>query len=88
MRHIKKESLGEKLYIPTTQQQQLMIASLLDRETTKIDALIAEQQGLIQLLQEKRQAVISTMKESIAQAITPPTAIDQGSDQGRVQADL
>jgi type I restriction enzyme S subunit len=31
----------------------------LDRETAKIDALIAEQQRLIELLQEKRQAVIS-----------------------------
>jgi len=39
--------------------EQLTIASFLDRETTKIDALIAEQQRLIELLQEKRQAVIS-----------------------------
>jgi type I restriction enzyme, S subunit len=58
MRHIKKESLGEKLYIPP-QQEQLAIANFLDRETTKIDALIAEQQRLIELLQEKRQSVIS-----------------------------
>ena len=35
------------------------ILSFLDRETAKIDALIAEQQRLIELLQEKRQAVIS-----------------------------
>jgi type I restriction enzyme S subunit len=39
--------------------EQLAIASFLDRETAKIDALIAEQQRLIELLQEKRQAVIS-----------------------------
>jgi type I restriction enzyme, S subunit len=39
--------------------EQLGIASFLDRETAKIDALIAEQQRLIELLQEKRQAVIS-----------------------------
>ena len=58
MRHIKKESLGEKLYIPP-QQEQLAIANFLDRETAKIDALIAEQKRLIELLQEKRQAVIS-----------------------------
>ena len=58
MRHIKKESLSEKLYIPP-QQEQLAIASFLDRETAKIDALIAEQQRLIELLQEKRKAVIS-----------------------------
>ena len=35
------------------------IATFLDHETAKIDALIAEQQRLIELLQEKRQAVIS-----------------------------
>ena len=35
------------------------ITQYLDRETGKIDALIAEQQRLIELLQEKRQAVIS-----------------------------
>jgi type I restriction enzyme S subunit len=58
MRHIKKESLGEKLYIPP-RQEQLAIAGFLDRETAKIDSLITEQQRLIELLQEKRQAVIS-----------------------------
>lgn len=44
--------------IPSTPEQ-LSIDLFLDRETTKIDALIAEQQRLIELLQEKRQAVIS-----------------------------
>jgi type I restriction enzyme S subunit len=39
--------------------EQVAIASFLDRETAKIDALIAEQQRLIELLQEKRQTVIS-----------------------------
>jgi type I restriction enzyme S subunit len=39
--------------------EQTAIATFLDRETAKIDALIAEQQRLIELLQEKRQAVIS-----------------------------
>ena len=39
--------------------EQTSIATFLDRETAKIDALIAEQQRLIELLQEKRQAVIS-----------------------------
>jgi type I restriction enzyme S subunit len=41
------------------QKEQTAIATFLDRETAKIDALIAEQQRLIELLQEKRQAVIS-----------------------------
>jgi type I restriction enzyme S subunit len=39
--------------------EQAGIATFLDLETAKIDALIAEQQRLIELLQEKRQAVIS-----------------------------
>jgi type I restriction enzyme S subunit len=39
--------------------EQSAIATFLNRETAKIDALIAEQQHLIELLQEKRQAVIS-----------------------------
>ena len=39
--------------------EQTAIAALLDRETAKIDALIAEQEKLIALLAEKRQATIS-----------------------------
>ena len=39
--------------------EQAVIAAFLDRETAKIDALIAEQEQLIALLKEKRQAVIS-----------------------------
>lgn len=39
--------------------EQAAIAAFLDRETAKIDALITEQKRLIELLKEKRQAVIS-----------------------------
>lgn len=39
--------------------EQKLITTFLDRETAKIDALVAEQQRLIELLKEKRQAVIS-----------------------------
>lgn len=39
--------------------EQHAIASFLDRETGKIDALVAEQRRLVELLKEKRQAVIS-----------------------------
>ena len=41
------------------EKEQLAIASFLDHETAKIDALIAEQERLIEILQEKRQAVIT-----------------------------
>lgn len=44
--------------IPPVSEQD-SIATFLDRETTKIDALVEEQEKLIALLQEKRQAVIS-----------------------------
>ena len=44
--------------IPCVREQQ-SIAAFLDNETAKIDTLIDKQQQLIQLLKEKRQAVIS-----------------------------
>ncbi|MBS1042234.1 restriction endonuclease subunit S, partial [Gluconobacter cerinus] len=40
-------------------EEQTVIAAFLDRETRKIDALIAEQEKLLTLLAEKRQATIS-----------------------------
>jgi type I restriction enzyme S subunit len=40
-------------------QEQSQIATFLDRETAKIDELVAEQRRLMELLKEKRQAVIS-----------------------------
>ncbi len=39
--------------------EQSAIATFLDRETTKLDTLIAKQAKLLELLQEKRQALIS-----------------------------
>jgi type I restriction enzyme S subunit len=51
---------------PKTEQQ--TIAAFLDRETGKIDALIAEQQRLVELLAEKRQAVIS---HAVTKGLTP-----------------
>ncbi len=39
--------------------EQSLIATFLNRETSKIDTLVAEQERLIELLTEKRQAVIS-----------------------------
>lgn len=46
------------LPIPT-KSEQAQIARFLDHETARIDALIEEQQHLIELLKEKRQALIS-----------------------------
>jgi len=47
-----------KLYLPSASEQ-TQIARFLDHESARIDALIEEQQRLIELLKEKRQAVIS-----------------------------
>ena len=47
------------IMFPTNYEEQQTIAAFLDRETAKIDALIVEQQRLVELLKEKRQAVIS-----------------------------
>jgi type I restriction enzyme S subunit len=49
---------GLPVAYPTINEQGL-IAAFLDRETAKIDALVEEQKRLIELLKEKRQAVIS-----------------------------
>lgn len=50
--------LIERFGFPTFKEQ-TQIANFLDHETAKIDSLIEKQQQLIQLLKEKRQAVIS-----------------------------
>lgn len=54
-----QEALGNHVLAAPDRVEQSLIARFLDHETAKIDALIAEQQRLIELLQEKRQAVIS-----------------------------
>ncbi|HCT3782714.1 TPA: restriction endonuclease subunit S [Proteus mirabilis] len=46
------------IWLPTENEQE-RIAAFLDHETAKIDSLIEKQQQLIELLKEKRQAVIS-----------------------------
>ena len=48
----------QRLAVPPMSEQ-ITIATFLDRHTNKIDALVAEQERLIALLMEKRQAVIS-----------------------------
>jgi type I restriction enzyme, S subunit len=55
------------LAVPPPEEQSL-IAQFLDDETAKIDALIAEQQRLIELLQEKRHAMIS---QAVTKGLNP-----------------
>ena len=55
-----QEHLGNYTFAtPSEPTEQTKIADFLDHETAKIDSLIAKQQRLIALLEEKRQAVIS-----------------------------
>lgn len=57
--HLTGEQLRKYRFPCPPQAEQTAIAAFLDRETAKIDALIAEQEKLIALLAEKRQATIS-----------------------------
>lgn len=52
-------SLGNMVLAVPSIEDQSVICTFLDREIAKIDALIAEQQTLIALLAEKRQAIIT-----------------------------
>jgi type I restriction enzyme S subunit len=56
---IPMEKLNIQLLPYPCEIEQSYILAFLDRETAKIDVLIAEQQRMIELLKEKRQAVIS-----------------------------
>lgn len=58
--------------------EQTAIAAFLDRETGKIDALVAEQRRLMELLKEKRQAVIS---HAVTRGLNPAAPLkDSGID--------
>ncbi|WP_176452731.1 restriction endonuclease subunit S, partial [Aeromonas sp. A35_P] len=53
------EEIGSNPILLPSFEEQRTIAAFLDYETARIDRLIAQQQRLIELLKEKRQAVIS-----------------------------
>ncbi len=59
MQRISRGLLGNIRVVMPSKDEQTQIANFLDHETAKIDHLIEKQQQLIELLKEKRQAVIS-----------------------------
>ncbi len=59
MPKVNREELGDCSVIVPPREDQDAIIRFLDRETAKLDALIAKKQRLIELLQEKRTALIS-----------------------------
>jgi type I restriction enzyme S subunit len=56
---VSRSDLGDVAFALPDIQEQRAIAAFLDHETARIDRLIEKQQRLIELLREKRQAVIS-----------------------------
>lgn len=81
-RHIKQSTgiqnldsasyLDEAVGLPVELDEQLAIAKFLDRETARIDALVAKKQRLIELLREQRTAFIGA-------------AVDSSQDQAKVK---
>ena len=59
IQNLDAESYLQERFCFPSRVEQTQIARFLDHETARIDALIEEQQRLIELLKEKRQAVIS-----------------------------
>jgi type I restriction enzyme S subunit len=59
MQRLSRSTLGRIQFALPSLPEQRQIAAFLDFETARIDELIAEQQQLMELLREKRQAVIS-----------------------------
>lgn len=57
--HVNGQELRDSVFPLPKPEEQQKIANFLDHETAKIDTLIAKQEKLIELLKEKRQAVIS-----------------------------
>lgn len=53
------EQISKFVFMLPPKEEQKLIVDFLDHETAKIDSLIAKQEKLIELLKEKRQAVIS-----------------------------
>ena len=60
VKHLSSNQIAKTfIAVPSIESELQGIINFLDRETDKIDALVAEQENLIALLKEKRQAVIS-----------------------------
>ena len=62
------ETIGNLAIPLPSPAEQAAISAFLDRETGKIDALVAEQERLMALLKEKRQAVIS---QAVTKGLNP-----------------
>jgi type I restriction enzyme S subunit len=57
--HVDSNVLNNLLFVAPSSQEQQAIATFLDRETSRIDALVEKKQQFIELLEERRSALIS-----------------------------
>jgi type I restriction enzyme S subunit len=76
LRILNSERLGNVRLPCPPENEADVIASFLDHETAKIDELVAEQRRLIELLKEKRQAVIS---HAVTKGLNPNVSIRPSS---------
>ncbi|MDV2484720.1 restriction endonuclease subunit S [Acinetobacter towneri] len=70
--HYTAEKLEASPLVLPSSDEQTQIANFLDHETAQIDSLIAKQEKLIELLKEKRQAVIS---HAVTKGLNPDVAM-------------
>jgi type I restriction enzyme S subunit len=76
--HVNGETLKNHLVLLPNLQDQNSIANFLDQKTAEIDGLIADKEKLIELLQEKRQAIIT---EAVTKGLNPNARMkDSGSE--------
>ena len=76
--HLNAHELGATLLLIPPSDEQRAVAAFLDRETARIDELIAKKQKLIELLKKKRQALVSRAVTKGLDPNTPmkPSGID------------
>lgn len=74
MPKINREALGECVFVYPQRDQQVRIATFLDRKTAAIDALVAKKERLIDLIDEKRQALIT---QAVTKGLDPNVAMKE-----------
>lgn len=72
MPKINREALGECPLVFPAREKQRVIAAFLDRKTAAIDALIAKKERVVELLAEKRQALIT---QAVTKGLDPKAPI-------------
>ncbi|MFF9511737.1 restriction endonuclease subunit S [Streptomyces sp. NPDC014724] len=72
MPKINREELGDAPWVVPPLDEQQAIADYLDRETTQIDTLIAEQQQLVRLMRERRGAAVDLLLEGASECEQAP----------------